>query len=82
MANEMAREPKNVTIEGHMVIGDFKCDGKICGVRGRESWNYFYLVLGVALSILGAMTPMTPLEFPSNLCAFAALIAVAFWLSK
>jgi hypothetical protein len=49
--------------------------------RGGESWTYFYVALGFALSIEGTVVGMIqPLAFPWNLVAYLVVGAVTFWL--
>jgi hypothetical protein len=49
--------------------------------RGPDSWNYFYVTLGFALTIEGTIVGMiTPLLFPWNIIAYAAVGAATIWL--
>lgn len=49
--------------------------------RGPESWTFIYIALGFALTIESTIVAMiTPVSFPFNVVAYAAIAAVTFWL--
>ena len=50
-------------------------------IRGRQSWDYFYVALAFALTLEGETIQMiAPLIFPWNVIAYAALGTLTFWL--
>ena len=49
--------------------------------RGPNSWNYFYIALGFALSIWGTIIQMVDvLRFPCNVLLYLATGAGLVWL--
>jgi hypothetical protein len=48
-------------------------------VRGRPSWDYFYIMLGFALTIGSTVVSMLPLKFPCNIIAFALFAVLTVW---
>jgi hypothetical protein len=49
---------------------------KLTVQRGPESWNYIYLIFGLALALEAAIIAFVPLVFPANLIAFIVIAAV------
>jgi hypothetical protein len=49
--------------------------------RGQESWNYFYILIGLAISTEGSVISMiTPLIFPYNVISFIVVGVITFLL--
>jgi hypothetical protein len=67
----------NVTVEERANAQE-TVDGKV--VRGRESWNYFYVVLAFVLALGTAIISMLPFGFPFNLVIFIAFAGLMRWL--
>ncbi len=65
------------------IEGSIPATGKLTTrvVRGQNSWSYFYVGLGFALSIEGTLVSMaTPLAFPSNIATYLAVGAITIHL--
>ena len=48
--------------------------------RGKESWNYIYLVFGILLTIEIFVISVLPFEWPKKIAIFIALLAATSWL--
>ena len=48
--------------------------------RGSESYNFFYVALGFAISIEGSIIPMIAPNFPYNIFIFAVIAIASCWL--
>ena len=53
---------------------------KLTVQRGPESWNYFYLMLGLSIGLEAAIIAMVRLAFPYNLIVFVVIAAVTTYL--
>ena len=54
---------------------------KLTVQRGKDSWNYFYVMLGFALAIESNVIAMAtpPIVFPCNIILFVLVFLITGW---
>jgi glucan phosphoethanolaminetransferase (alkaline phosphatase superfamily) len=67
----------NADAGSYVVTGS---DAKLAVQRGKDSWNYFYVMFGFALAIESNVIAMfTPIVFPWNIILFVLVFLITGW---